>query len=144
MKTISIAVLCLAVSSCATAPSPKCGPCDGSGVPATFAGVAAGDELAARARQVLTALAACDAPPAALQAAGLQLPDEQEAASAHLARRCFTVVRWTQETPTVISFDLAPFRPGRRAGAAEYVMFASYVDSQWRFTWPAALGPPLH
>ena len=142
MRLLPLLLLAWTAVACTSA-AVGCGPCAVT-MPAAaeFRSVLHGEELRTQLHDVLSALAACDAGSPALAASGLESPEQSGQHPITRALQCFRVVRVTVETPSLVGFDLAPQRRDGSAGAAEFVMFASYDSGRWHFTWPAGLGPP--
>ena len=142
MRRLSLLLLIGTLAGCTSA-SVGCGACTVT-MPAAaeLRSILHGEQLRSQLHEVLTALAACDVASPALAEAGLEDPHQSGQQPVTRAMQCLRVVRVTAETPSLVAFDLAPQRVDGSAGAAEFVMFASYDGQRWRFTWPAGLGPP--
>ena len=54
---------------------------------------------------------------------------------------CYRVTQATVEGDGLVSIQLLPQGVPRDH---EYVVFARFIDPQWTFSWPRALGPPLN
>lgn len=54
------------------------------------------------------------------------------------------VVEWTKETDMLAAiYVLQAGRPSNDTSSL-YFIFASFVEGEWKFSWPAAAGPELH
>jgi hypothetical protein len=141
MKAALVLIVCLSLSACSSAVI-KCGETCSVSTPGAeaFQSIADGAELASSLRKVLVALSECNAESPALVASGLMDPHTSGQWPVTHALQCFSVIRWTDEG-TFIAFYLGRLHRSGSIGPAEFMMTAAYDGEQWRFTWPADLGP---
>lgn len=96
--------------------------------------------LEARLNSYLAALCDCDEP---LKLAELA-PAEGRAEGARLCPGVLRVVSQSRETERLLSFMLSPREDGVATDSDAMVIFASFVDQHWVFSWPVESGPELH
>lgn len=110
-----------------------------------FIGVSHGLELAKTLPGALAAFADCNSSIAALIGAGFYGLEKIDLVPGgrSRSRKCLRIIRWTQETPTIVAIYLSPSSGINAPGADDYVIFANYDGQRWRFSWPAILGPDL-
>ena len=71
-------------------------------------------------------------------------PELPPAQVGEYCRAWLHLVSVTQENETLISFILSPREDGRATDSDAAVIYGSYLDGRWVFSWPVALDPKLH